>query len=199
MFDQCESRRDRLEKKAQWVFAVLAFLVPALFSLSSYLIRNGLTLVENRFLVTVYLVVFSSLLILSFVSAARAMAVQSGLYPFIQSVIDGKSGGWKSYEMAEHVRTLLSCTLVNTRMNDQIAQFVKGAHCLMLVSVLLFALVAIIEIGTRLNDNSSSPLTLRSDDSGDPVSPPCECPKEADSQGVSRETFLVEQAEVISQ
>ena len=158
MFDQCEARRDRLEKKAQWIFTVLAFLVPATVSLSVYLSRDGAAITKSPLLAIAYLVA-TVLLVLSFVSAARAMAVRPGDYPFVQAVIDGESGVWKSYAVADHVRLVLWCTLQNTKTNDHIAQFVKGAHSLMVISVLLLVLVGATEMSLRLLDQPSSSRT----------------------------------------
>ncbi len=138
IFDQCEARCAHIEKKAQWTFTVFAFLIPALTSVLVFLIRDPAFRAANGPLSLILLSASACLLVLSFLSAARAIAVHQRLFPHIHAVINEESGAFLEYNKAFHAQGLLYCATMNTAMNDHIAQFLRGAQILMVSAVLVF-------------------------------------------------------------
>ena len=81
-----------------------------------------------------------TLLVLSFISALRAMTIRYSESLFIHSVIENDSETFRNYELEFHAKGLLSCASTNASLNDHIAQFVKDAYTLLAIAVICFAL-----------------------------------------------------------
>lgn len=141
IFDQAEERRVNLEQKAQSTFGLMVFLVPLLASLFVFILSRGTT--SNTLIVTLILVCVSAVfLLLGFISAIRAVAVKESETLFLDSVLT-EDGQFRKYSEAFRARGLLYCASMNTATNDHIAQFVKGAHILTAVAVLVLLIAAV--------------------------------------------------------
>ena len=141
IFDQAEERRVNLEQKAQSTFGLMVFLVPLLASLFVFIISRGTT--SSTLIVTLVLVSVSAVfLLLGFISAVRAVAVKESETLFLDSVLT-EDGQFRKYSEAFRARGLLYCASMNTATNDHIAQFVKGAHILTAVAVLVLLVAAV--------------------------------------------------------
>ena len=97
------------------------------------------------------------LLLLSFISAARALAIRGSEILHLGAVVEDENGYFRKYNKAFHAQGLLYCATMNTATNDHIAQFVKGAHVLMAFAVITFASGAV-ATGLRLNVRSAPPV-----------------------------------------
>ena len=141
IFDQTEERRVHLEQKAQSTFGLMVFLVPLLASLFVFIISKGTT--SSTLVFTLVLVGLSAVcLLLGFISAIRAVGVKENQTLFLDSVLT-EDGQFRKYSEAFRARGLLYCASMNTAMNDHIAQFVKGAHILTAIAVLVLLAAAI--------------------------------------------------------
>jgi hypothetical protein len=141
IFDQAEERRVHLEQKAQSTFGLMVFLVPLLASLFVFIISKGTT--SSTLVFTLVLVGLSAVcLLLGFISAIRAVGVKENQTLFLDSVLT-EDGQFRKYSEAFRARGLLYCASMNTAMNDHIAQFVKGAHILTAIAVLVLLAAAI--------------------------------------------------------
>ena len=159
IFDDSEARRAHIEQKAQWTFTAIAFLMPALASVLVFLIRDPALRVEDYTLSLGFLLVSACLLILSFISALRALAIRESEVLYIHAVIKEENGAFIEYKKQSHAQGLLHCAIRNTATNDHIAQFVKGAHILLLLAVILFASGAIVA-GFQMNARMALPHCL---------------------------------------
>lgn len=156
IFDQAAARRLELEQKAQSTFGLMLFLVPVLASLFVFISSRATSSgTATRTLAIVLLVVSGAILLLGFISAARAVAVKTIETLFLGSVVDGH-GQFREYNKAFHARGLLYCAAMNQAMNDHIAQFVKGAHILTAAAVIVLVLAAL-PTGIALSNLPSSP------------------------------------------
>lgn len=143
IFDQGEERREQLEQKAQWAFALILFLVPVLSSVIVYLMKESVSGTRSYWWAAV-LIGFSALfLFMAFVSVVRAVSVQGRQTLFLEAMADLSDGQVRTYDTGFHARGLLWCASVNTAMNDHLAQFVKGAHLLSAAAVLTLGIAAI--------------------------------------------------------
>jgi hypothetical protein len=157
IFDQSEARRAHIEQKAQWAFTVIAFLLPSLASVLVFLIRDPALQAANRTPSLVLLSVSACLLLLSFVSALRALAIRGSQILHLGAIIDGENGNFRNYDRAFHAQGLLYCATMNTATNDHIAQFVKGAHVLVAFAVVTFASGAV-ATGLQLTARPAPPI-----------------------------------------
>lgn len=157
ILDQSEARRAHIEQKAQWAFTVIAFLMPSLASVLVFLIRDPALQATNRTPSLVLLSVSAGFLLLSFVSAARALAIRGSEILHLGAVVEGENGGFRNYDKAFHAQGLLYCATMNTATNDHIAQFVKGAHVLMAFAVVTFASGAV-ATGLQLTARPAPPI-----------------------------------------
>ena len=158
IFDQAEERRVHLEQKAQSTFGLMVFLVPLVASLFVFIISRATTSDTSIRAVAIGLLVISVvLLLLGFISAARAVAVKTIETLYLHSVID-EAGQFRQYNKAFHARGLLYCAAMNEAMNDHLAQFVKGAHVLTAAAVIT-VVVASVPTGVILSSLPSSPPT----------------------------------------
>jgi hypothetical protein len=156
IFDQSEARRAHIEQKAQWAFTVIAFLMPSLASVLVFIIRDPTLQAANR-TPLVLLSVSACLLLLSFVSAARALAIRGNEILHLGAVIEGETGCFRKYDKGFHAQGLLYCATMNTATNDHIAQFVKGAHVLMAFAVIAFTSGAV-AAGLQLTAHPTPPI-----------------------------------------
>lgn len=156
IFDEAETRRNHLEQKAQWTFAIIVFLVPLLASIFIFLSRDTSTNIKGHVFAIAFLLVSGALLLLGFISVVRAIAVQARETLFLPALIDTQSGQFRSYDKSFHARGLLYCAAMNTAMNDHIAQFVKGAHILV-ASAVIALLIAAVPAGFAFSNHTPSP------------------------------------------
>ena len=140
IFDEGMARRRHVEQKAQWTFTAIAFLLPTLASILFFFLQDARARLVDQSLLLSVIGGSTTLLILSFVSALRAMAVKHNESLFVHAVIEDDGTKFRSYEIEFHAKGLLLCATRNTTVNDHIAQFVKGAHTLLVVAVIGFAL-----------------------------------------------------------
>jgi hypothetical protein len=157
IFDQSEARRAHIEQKAQWAFTVIAFLLPSLASVLVFLLRDPALQAANRTTSLVLLSVSACLLLLSFVSALRALAIRGSQILHLGAIIDDENGNFRNYDRAFHAQGLLYCATMNTATNDHIAQFVKGAHVLVAFAVVTFASGAV-ATGLQLTARPAPPI-----------------------------------------
>ena len=143
IFDQAEARRDHLEQKAQWTFALILFLTPLVASIFVFLVREGAPDAWGRSVAIGLLLASTALLFLGFISIVRAVSVQARESLFLGAVIDLATGQFRKYDKAFHAGGLLYCASVNTAMNDHIAQFVKGAHIFTTAAVVALVAAAV--------------------------------------------------------
>lgn len=143
IFDQTSSRRSQLEQKAQWTFALMLFLVPALVSLFVFAVsKMPSSHATLRAFAIGPLILSALLLFVGFVAAVRAISVKGHETLFIKSLVDD-AGEFKKYKEADHARGLLYCAAMNEGTNDHIAQFVKGAHVMTAVAITALVLAAV--------------------------------------------------------
>ena len=143
IFDQAEQRRSHLEQKAQSSFGLMVFLVPLLGSIFAFIISKtnaGGNLLHG--IIMGLLALSGALLLLGFISAARAVSVKEMETLYIASVV-ADDGQFRQYKEDFHARGLLYCAARNEAMNDHIAQFVKGAHILTAGAVMMLAVASI--------------------------------------------------------
>jgi hypothetical protein len=141
IFDQTEQRRNQLEQKAQSTFSLMLFLVPVLISAFVFIAGK----IRDGFLrdLTIVLVGLSGLFILlAFIAAIRAVNVKSNQTLSLPSVIQ-PSGEFRVYSESFHAKGLLYCASMNTATNDHLAQFVRGAHSMTVIAVLLVIVAAV--------------------------------------------------------
>ncbi len=135
IFDQAEARGNQLEQKAQWTFALLLFLAPLVISVVVFLFREEAPSSISKRIAILLLGASVIFMIMAFISIMRAISVQARQTLFLGSVVNLDTGTFKRYDRSYHAQGLLYCASVNTAMNDHLAQFVKGAHMLTIVSV----------------------------------------------------------------
>jgi hypothetical protein len=157
IFDQSEARRAHIEQKAQWAFTVIAFLLPSLASVLVFLIRDPAFEAANGAPSLVLLLVSACLLLLSFFSAWRALAIRGRQILHLGAIIDGENGDFLNYDRTRHAQGLLYCATMNTATNDHIAQFVKDAHVLVAFAVVTFASGAV-ATGLQLTARPAPPV-----------------------------------------
>lgn len=161
IFDQAEQRRSYLEQKAQASFGLMVFLVPLLGSIFAFIISKtnaGRDLLHGIILhgiIMGLLALSGALLLLGFVSAARAVSVKKMETLYIGSVVED-DGQFRQYKEDFHARGLLYCAVMNEAMNDHIAQFVKGAH-IMTAGAIMTLVVASIPTSYVLSALPSTP------------------------------------------
>ena len=138
IFDETEARRSRIEQKAQWAFTVIAFLVPFLASLLAFIFHDLASAPRSHVISLVFLFLSAVLLLLSFFSAARALSIRTAETLHLAAVVDPATGQFSDYKKSRHAQGLLYCSVINTAMNDHVAQLVKGAHVFTASGVIFF-------------------------------------------------------------
>lgn len=162
IFDEAEARRSRIEQKAQWAFAVVAFLVPFLASLLVFIFRDPSSASRSHIDSLFFLSLSAGLLLLSFFSAARALSIRSMEALHLAAVIDPASGQFRKYNAGFHAQGLLYCSVMNTAMNDHMAQLVRGAH-VFAAGGLIFFLCGAMPAGLALANNQVPPTNVTID------------------------------------
>jgi hypothetical protein len=143
IYDQAENRRSSLEQKAQWGFGATLFLFPFVASAFLYLLHARIGNMLLHMAALVLLVIAAGFLLLAFISVLRATAVRAAETLFLEAVVDRDSGTFRTYSASYHARGLLRCAVMNTAMNDHIAQFVRGANVLTVLSLMCMVLSAV--------------------------------------------------------
>jgi len=136
IFDQAEERRNQLEQKAQWTFALILFLTPLVASVLVFMMREDSTSSLSKTIALTFLIISMVLMLMGFVSIMRAVSIQARESLYLGSVADLSGGQILKYDGSFLARGLLYCASVNTAMNDHLAQFVKGAHILTIAAVI---------------------------------------------------------------
>lgn len=142
IYERTETTRKFVEEKARATFAILSFLAPLTGAGFVFLLSQaeeaGLTYHLAKWLI----IAAGALIFVAFLSIARATAVKAHMDMLLNSVIDEASGSFKPYDAKNHVRGLLYCASWNGGMNAHVAQFVRGAHILVSISVVLSFIAA---------------------------------------------------------
>lgn len=141
IFDQAEQRRNQLEQKAQSTFSLMIFLVPILTSVFVYVVGKAKSGFFRQAIIG--MICLAGLFVLfGFISAIRAIGVKSNQTLSLDSVID-TNGVFLPYDEARHAKGLLYCASINTAKNDHLAQFVRGAHSMTAIAIILVILAAV--------------------------------------------------------
>ena len=144
LYDKVENDRVALESKARATFSVVTFLVPLLASIFVFIFvrsaegSRGRTvsvpdLDRHFFHIFAFRFYFNR--------ASRVLQVRQTLG--LAAIIDVNARAFRTYSKVFHARGLIFCASVNQAMNDHIAQFVRGAHILTAVAVIILALAAL--------------------------------------------------------
>jgi hypothetical protein len=153
LYDKVEDDRDALESKARATFSVITFLVPLLASIFVFIFGRSAEGSRGRMVVLILIGISSVFLLLGFISIARAVSVQVRQTLGLAAIIDLNAHAFRTYSKEFYARGLLFCASVNQAMNDHIAQFVRGAHILTAVAVIILALAALSSIGSLPADS----------------------------------------------
>jgi protein-S-isoprenylcysteine O-methyltransferase Ste14 len=143
IFDDVETTRDNLEQKARATFTMVAFLTPLIASFFAFVFGRTTPDFITQMVAICFAGASSLFLLLAFISIARAVSVRSREKLFLGSVLDFEKKKFRKYDRAFQVRGLLYCSSVNQAMNDHIAQFVKGAHILTAIAVVMLVIAAV--------------------------------------------------------
>ncbi|WP_428673342.1 OmpA family protein [Reyranella sp.] len=162
IYEQVETTRDDLEKKAQSTFSVIAVLVPLIGSIFLFLVKETSPFVSDRFMasVTYALGICGVLLLMGFISAIRAASVKQREILYVGAVVDPENGYFRKYDESFHARGLIYCAIKNAAMNGHIAQLVKGAQILTSIAVVSLFLVTIF-VGSVLSAHRPPPPSTR--------------------------------------
>ena len=160
VFDAAEDRRGQLEQKAQWTFAAIGLITPSLASIFAFVLNDPAFSKAERVVPLLILSLSSVIMLLSYVSAARALWVRGREVLYLEAVIDPLSGAFKAYNAAERARGFLYCASMNTAYNDHVAQFVRGAQMLAALSIILFSAGA---VSTAFRSGRGMPASVRID------------------------------------
>jgi hypothetical protein len=160
IFDQAETRRNQLEQKAQWTFALILFLTPLVASVFVFMMREETSSSVNKTIALTLLVASMILMLMGFVSIMRAVSIQARESLFLGSVADLKNGQLLKYDKSFLASGLLYCASVNTAMNDHLAQFVKGAHILTIAAVIALVAAAL-PAGVSYSDSLELPTSTK--------------------------------------
>jgi hypothetical protein len=142
LFDDVESSRDFLEAKARATFSIIAFLAPLTATIFVVLLSRSTAGPKTLLIAEIFAAISVALMILAFVSIARAVSVQKREALGLQAIIDFDKGAFRPYNKGYHAQGLLYCASVNQAMNAHIAQFVKSAHVFTTIAVLALMVAA---------------------------------------------------------
>ena len=170
--------------KARGTFSIIAFLAPLTASIFVFLLSRSTAGPNTLLIAEIFAGSSVVLMILAFVSIARAVSVQKRVALGLRAIVDFDGHAFRRYNKVHHARGLLYCASMNQAMNAHIAQFVKGAHIFTTIAVLVL-IVAAVPTGLLLaKDHQTTkteligPVTVTSTDIA-------ELRKEASSIGVS--------------
>lgn len=151
IYERTESTRKFIEEKARATFTILSFLAPAIGAAFVFLLSQT-DKASAAYHVAKWLIIASGgLTFTAFLSIVRATAVKAHMDMLLGSVIDETSGKLKEYDAKNYARGLLYCASWNGGLNAHVAQFVRGAHVLISISVVL-AFVASVPLGRAYAD-----------------------------------------------
>jgi hypothetical protein len=141
IFEKVEARGDRLEEKANYLLAVIAFLMPVALSLAIY----SITKVDNK--LYKYTILFCDVVVLfllftAFIAASKIIIVQGRQNLHFFSVIKDNGSEIRPYNPEFYSRGLLWCASYNTAINDHIADYLRGCHLFTIISVFLLVFSA---------------------------------------------------------
>jgi hypothetical protein len=153
LYDKVEDDRAALESKARATFSVVTFLVPLLASIFVFIFARSAEGSRGRTIVLILIGISSVFLLLGFISIARAVSVQVRQTLGLAAIIDLDAHAFRTYSKVFHARGLLFCASVNQAMNDHIAQFVRGAHILTAIAVIILTLAALSSVGSLPADS----------------------------------------------
>jgi hypothetical protein len=142
IFDDVETTRNQLEQKARATFTMVAFLAPLLASIFAFMFGRTTTDPTTRMVAICFAGVSSLFLLLGFISITRAVSVRTREKLFLGAVLDFERANFRTYDRSFQARGLLYCASVNQAMNDHIAQFVKGAHILTAIAIIMWVIAA---------------------------------------------------------
>lgn len=157
IYDETQSSRTYLEDKARGTFSLIAVLAPLLASLFFYLFKEVPIKSDARVIIATLASLAGVLLVLAFISAARAVSVKSIETLFLGSVIDEERKDFREYDAEFYARGLLYCASMNSAMNAHIGQFVKGAQVLVSLAVLL-VFTSAVPLFMALASNEAKPI-----------------------------------------
>lgn len=154
IYERTESTRKFIEEKARATFTILSFLAPLIGAAFVFLL-NQADQASVAYRAAKWLIIASGgLTFVAFLSIVRATAVKNHMDMLLNSVIDEASGTFKEYDAKNYVRGLLYCASWNGGLNAHVAQFVRGAHVLISLSVVL-SFVASIPLGRAYADTAA--------------------------------------------
>jgi hypothetical protein len=151
IYERTETTRKFIEEKARATFTILSFLAPLMGAGFVFLLSQT-DQASVAYQIAKWLILVAGILTFTaFLSIVRATAVKSHMDMLLNSVIDEPSGTFKAYDASNYVRGLLYCSSWNGGLNAHVAQFVRGAHILISLSVVL-SFVAAIPLGRAYAD-----------------------------------------------
>jgi hypothetical protein len=151
IYERSESTRKFVEEKARATFTILSFLAPLIGAAFVFLLSQT-DQASAAYHVAKWLIIVSGCLTFTaFLSIVRATAVKAHMDMLLNSVIDETSGKFKEYDAKNYVRGLLYCASWNGGLNAHVAQFVRGAHVLISLSVVL-SFIASVPLGRAYAD-----------------------------------------------
>jgi hypothetical protein len=151
IYERTESTRKFIEEKARATFTILSFLAPSIGVAFVFLLSQT-DQASAAYHVAKWLIIASGgLTFTAFLSIVRATAVKAHMDMLLNSVIDEASGKFKEYDAKNYARGLLYCASWNGGLNAHVAQFVRGAHVLISLSVVL-SFVASVPLGRAYAD-----------------------------------------------
>jgi hypothetical protein len=143
IYDEVETSRADLEQKARATFSVVSFLAPLIATVFVFILSQTDAQTGGRMLTIVLVAASFVFLLLGFLSIVRAVSIRSREQLFLGAVIDFTNNQIRVYDKSFRMRGLLYCAAVNQAINDHIAQFVKGAHILTAVAVIILVVAAL--------------------------------------------------------
>jgi hypothetical protein len=154
IYERTEATRKFVEEKARATFTILAFLAPLIGASFVFLLSQA-DQASVAYEVAKWLIIGSgALTFIAFISIVRATAVKSHMDMLLNTVIDEPNKKFKKYNPKDYVRGLLYCASWNGGLNAHVAQFVRGAHVLISLSVVL-SFIAAVPLATAYADASS--------------------------------------------
>lgn len=143
LFDEVEATRNFLEAKARATFSIIAFLVPLTASVFGFLLNRATAQSNILLFAEIFVGLSVVLMILAFISIARAVSVQQRETLGLRAIINFDEHKFRRWNSAFRAGGLLYCASMNQAMNGHIAQLVKGAHVFTTIAVLALIIAAV--------------------------------------------------------
>ncbi|OOG38253.1 hypothetical protein B0E51_15605 [Rhodanobacter sp. C05] len=144
IYERTETTRKFVEEKARATFGIVSFLAPLIGAGFVFLLTQSDKREATYTIALVLTTISGFLLLLAFISIARAVGVKEHMDLLLDSVLEKDQ--FRNYDAARYARGLLYCASWNGGMNAHVAQFVRGGHILISLSV-LFAFAGSIPLG----------------------------------------------------